>query len=343
MLVNKFLRRDIAIDLGTANTLIFVKGQGIVLNEPSVLALRHGAQANVGEISVGHEAKSMLGRAPENIQAVCPIKEGVITDFSQTTQMVKAFMEKVLPSGMFRPGMRITISVPCDATQVERRALREAAMSTGANEVSLIEAPMAAALGAGLPIAEAKASMVMDIGAGTTELAVIALCGVVHKLGLRMGGNSFDEAIAQHVRRQHGLAIGERTAERIKLEMGNALPSDGVDEMEITGQKVSEGVPRSVQLTSSEVFEAITEPLAQIVDAVKMVLEKLPAEVAADIAESGIVLSGGGALLRNLDQLLAAETGLSIRIADEPMSCVVRGTGMAMSNMADLAEMAVQE
>ncbi len=343
MITRKFLKKDLAIDLGTANTLIWVKGQGMVVNEPSVLAVRHADKGGQAVIAVGHEAKSMLGREPRNILAVRPIKDGVIADFTLTAQMLQALIDKALPKGMFRPTPRIIISVPGTSTQVERRAIREAALSAGATEVYLIEEPMAAALGAGLPVAEARGSMVLNIGGGTTELAVLSLGGVVHQSGLRRGGDHVEESIVNHVRRQHGLLIGERTAERIKIEAGDALAVDDVASLEVSGQKFSEGVPRSVMLSPREIREAMAEPLAQIVALVKNALEQTPAELAADLAASGLVLTGGGALLKNLDRLLMAETGLPIRIADEPLFCVAKGCALALENMSRHPEMAAQE
>lgn len=343
MITRKFLQKDLAIDLGTANTLIWVKGQGIVVNEPSVLAVRGSDKDGPTVIAVGHEAKSMLGRAPRNITAVRPIKDGVIADFTLTAQMLQAFIDKALPKGMFRSTPCIVISVPGNSTQVERRAIREAALSAGATEVYLIEAPMAAALGAGLPINEAKGTMVINIGGGSTELAVHSLGGVVYQEGIRIGGDHLEESIISHVRRQHGLLIGERTAERIKIDAGHALPAAEMASIEVGGLKFSEGVPRNVVLSSAEVRQALAEPLSQIVALVKNALKQTPAELAADLAENGIVMTGGGALLRNLDQLLRQETGLPVRMADEPLFCVVKGCGQALENRPQLEQLVAQE
>jgi rod shape-determining protein MreB len=339
----RFLRNDIAIDLGTANTLILVKGQGVVLNEPSVLAVSRGATGDPAVVAVGNEAKSMLGRAPGTINVVRPMREGVIADFHLSAQMIKAFIGKVSRKRTMRRSSRIIICVPCESTQVERRAIREAALSTGAKDVYLIEEPMAAAMGAGLPISEAKGSMVIDIGGGTTELAVIALGGIVYKSSTRVGGDHFEEAIVNHIRRQHGIQIGERTAEDIKIRLGNALPSSDSTVMEVTGHKISEGIPRTITISSSEIWEAISDALTQIVSSTKRVLENIPAELSADIADHGIVMTGGGALMRNIHTMLAEELGLPVHIANEPMTCVVRGCGLALDQLSRLSQIVVQE
>lgn len=343
MITRTFRKKDLAIDLGTANTLIGVKGQGVVVNEPSVLAVRAADKGGQTVFALGLEAKSMLGREPQNIRLVRPIRDGVIADFTSTAQMLQALVDKAWPKGVFRPAPRIAISVPATSTQVERRAIREAALSTGATEVYLVEAPMAAALGAGLPVAEAEGSMVIHFGAGTTELAVLSLGGVVRKAGLRLGGDHLEEHITHHVRRQHGILIGERTAERIKIEVGNVLFSEPITHLEVSGQKFSEGVPRSVMLSSTEVREALTDPLSSLMSLVRQALQQMPAELAADLAVNGIVLTGGGALLKNMDTWISEETGLPVRIADDPLFCVVKGCGMALENKAALTHWAAPE
>ncbi|MEE4298383.1 MAG: rod shape-determining protein [Pseudomonadales bacterium] len=331
--------RDLSIDLGTANTLIYVKDEGIVLNEPSVVAIRqHNNQKSVA--AVGVDAKRMLGRTPGNITAIRPLKDGVIADFQVCEKMLKHFIDKVHQGNRFmRPSPRVLICVPGKATAVERRAIRESALSAGASEVYLIEEPMAAAVGAGLPVHEARGTMVVDIGGGTTEIAVISLNGIVYSESVRVGGDRFDEAIVAYVRRTQGSLIGDATAERIKQEIGTAYPGKEVREIDVRGRNLAEGVPRSFTLTSSEVLEALQEPLAMIVQSVKSALEQTPPELASDIAESGIVLTGGGALLRDLDLLLAEETGLPVLVAEEPLTCVARGGGRAMELMDELGRL----
>ena len=293
----RYFSTDLAIDLGTANTLIFVRGQGIVLDEPSVVAIRHegGPQGKKTIQAVGKEAKAMLGKVPGNIEAIRPMKDGVIADFTVTEQMLKQFIKMVHPRGIFRPSPRIIICVPCGSTQVERRAIRESALGAGASDVYLIEEPMAAAIGAGLPVSEASGSMVVDIGGGTTEVGVISLGGMVYKGSVRVGGDKFDEAIISYIRRNYGMLIGEPTAEAIKKQIGSAFPGSEVKEMEVKGRNLSEGVPRSFTISSNEVLEALTDPLNQIVSAVKNALEQTPPELGADIAERGMMLTGGGA------------------------------------------------
>ena len=329
----KYLRglfsNDLSIDLGTANTLIYVRGQGIVLNEPSVVAVRHGN--GMREVAaVGAEAKRMLGRTPGNITTHRPMKDGVIADFTHTEEMLKQFIRKVHTSRFLRPSPRVLICVPCGSTQVERRAIKESAEEAGAREVYLIEEPMAAAIGAGIPVDEARGSMVIDIGGGTSEVAVISLNGIVYSQSVRIGGDRFDEAIINFVRRSHGTLIGETTAERIKIEIGNAYPQAEVREMEVSGRNLAEGVPRMIAINTTEVLEALHEPLAGIISAVKHALEKTPPELCADVAERGIVLTGGGALLRDLDKLISEETGLHVHVADDPLTCVARGGGRAL-------------
>ncbi len=323
---------DISIDLGTANTLVYVLNKGIVLNEPSVVAIRQdrGPGGPKAIAAVGHEAKMMLGRTPGNIVAIRPMKDGVIADFTITEKMLQHFIRKVHETRFLKPSPRVLICVPCGATQVERRAIRESAMGAGAREVYLIEEPMAAAVGAGMPINEARGSMVLDIGGGTTEIAVLSLNGIVFSTSVRVGGDRFDESIINYVRRKYGSLIGEATAERIKQEIGTAFPSDEVQEMEVRGRNLAEGIPRSITVNSTEVLEALQEPLKNIVSAVKTVLEQTPPELGADIAERGMVLTGGGALLRDFDRLLMEETGLPVVIAEDPLTCVARGGGRVL-------------
>jgi rod shape-determining protein MreB len=320
---------DLSIDLGTANTLIFVRGQGIVLNEPSVVAVRH-SHGGREVAAVGAEAKKMLGRTPGNITTHRPMKDGVIADFTHTEEMLKQFIKKVHTSRFLRPSPRVLICVPCGSTQVERRAIKESAEEAGAREVYLIEEPMAAAIGAGIPVDEARGSMVIDIGGGTSEVAVISLNGIVYSQSVRIGGDRFDDAIINYVRRNHGTLIGETTAERIKLEIGCAFPQAVIKEMEVSGRNLAEGVPRMIVLNSNEVLEALHEPLSGIISAVKQALEQTPPELCADVAERGIVLTGGGALLRDLDKLISEETGLHVHVADDPLTCVARGGGRAL-------------
>jgi len=323
---------DLSIDLGTANTLIYVRGQGIVLNEPSVVAIRQdrGPGGPKSIAAVGIEAKLMLGRTPANITAIRPLKDGVIADFTITEKMLQHFIHKVHEARFFKPSPRVLICVPCGSTQVERRAIRESAAGAGAREVYLIEEPMAAAIGAGMPVDEARGSMVLDIGGGTSEVAVISLNGIVYSSSVRIGGDRFDDAIINYVRRNYGTLIGEATAERIKHEIGSAYPGKEIMELEVKGRNLSQGIPRSFTLNSNEILEALQEPLAGIVGAVKTALEQTPPELGADVAERGIVLTGGGALLRDLDKLLMEETGLPVVVADDPLTCVARGGGRAL-------------
>ncbi|HKC54139.1 MAG TPA: rod shape-determining protein [Burkholderiales bacterium] len=336
---------DMAIDLGTANTLIYVRGKGIVLDEPSVVAIRQEGGPNSKKTiqAVGKEAKMMLGKTPGNITAIRPMKDGVIADFTVTEQMLKQFIKKVHQSRLFAPSPRIIICVPCGSTQVERRAIREAAIEAGASQVFLIEEPMAAAIGADLPVAEATGSMVVDVGGGTTEVGVISLGGMVYSGSVRVGGDKFDEAIINYIRRNYGMLIGETTAETVKKEIGSAFPGSEVREMEVKGRNLAEGIPRSFTISSNEILEALTEPLNQIVGAVKSALEQTPPELGADIAEKGMVLTGGGALLRDLDRLLMEETGLPVIVADDPLTCVVRGSGKALERMDKLGSIFASE
>ncbi len=320
---------DISIDLGTANTLIYVKGKGIVLDEPSVVAIRTvGTQRSVA--AVGIEAKRMLGRTPGNIVAIRPLKDGVIADFHVTEKMLQLFIGKVHENSIIRPSPRVLVCVPAQSTQVERRAIKESALGAGAREVYLIEEPMAAALGADLPVDDASGSMVVDVGGGTTEIAIISLNGIVFSESVRIGGDRFDEAIVGYVRRRFGTLIGDSTAERIKQDIGTAVIIKDEHEIDVRGRNLAEGIPKQLTLKSNQIQEALSEPLAQITAAVKNALEQSPPELASDIAERGIVLTGGGALLKGLDELLAAETGLPVLIADDPLTCVARGGGRAL-------------
>jgi rod shape-determining protein MreB len=325
---------DISIDLGTANTLIYVRGKGIVLNEPSVVAIRQDRSGGSRTIeAVGMEAKRMLGRTPENVTAIRPMKDGVIVDFTTTEKMLQYFIRKVHKSKLLRPSPRILVCVPVGATQVERRAIRESATGAGARRTYLIEEPLAAALGAGLPIDEAQGSMVLDIGGGNSEVAVISLNGIVYSSSVRIGGDKFDDAIISYVRRNYGVLIGEATAERVKHEIGTAYPGKELLEIEVKGRNLSEGVPRSFTLNSNEILESLQEPLFGIVSAVNMALEQTPPELGADIAERGIVVTGGGALLRDFDRLIMEETGIPVVIAEDPLTCVARGGGRALEMM----------
>ena len=305
------------------------------LDEPSVVAIRqHNNQKSVA--AVGVDAKRMLGRTPGNITAIRPLKDGVIADFQVTEKMLQHFIKKVHKNSFIRPSPRVLVCVPCQATEVERRAIRESVISAGARDVRLIEEPMAAAIGAGLPVYEAVGTMVIDIGGGTTEIAVISLNGVVYSQSVRVGGDRFDDSIIAYVRRTQGSLIGDTTAERIKQEIGAAFPSDVVKEIDVRGRNLAEGIPRSFTLNSHEILEALQEPLQIIVQSVKGALEQTPPELAADIAESGIVLTGGGSLLQGLDQLLANETGLPVIIAEDPLTCVARGGGKALEMMDNM-------
>jgi rod shape-determining protein MreB len=331
---------DLAIDLGTANTLVYVKGKGIVLSEPSVVAVRADGRGPNKVLAVGKEAKMMLGRTPGNIVAIRPMKDGVIADFEITEAMLRHFIRKVHNRRtLIRP--RIIVSVPSGITQVEKRAVRESAESAGAREVYLIEEPMAAAIGAGLPITEPTSNMVVDIGGGTTEVAVISLAGIVYSKSVRVAGDKMDEAILQHIKRKYNLLIGERTAELIKTTIGNAYPGDVVERMQIKGRDLVSGIPKIIEIDSDEVRESIREQIDTIVETVKIALEQTPPELAADIVDRGIVLTGGGALLKGLDNLLREETGLPITITEDPLSTVVLGSGKALDNIDILREVMI--
>jgi rod shape-determining protein MreB len=331
---------DLAIDLGTANTLVYVKGKGIVLSEPSVVAVRKNDRDRSRVLAVGRDAKMMLGRTPGNIVAIRPMKDGVIADFEITEAMLRHFIRKIHNRrSLIRP--RIIICVPSGITPVEKRAVRESAESAGAREVYLIEEPMAAAIGAGLPITEPICNMVVDIGGGTSEVAVISLAGIVYSKSVRMGGDKMDEAILQFVKRTYNLLIGERTAEIIKTTIGNAYPGSEVETMDVKGRDLVTGIPKIININSDEVRQAIQEQIDTIVAVVKGALEQTPPELAADIVDRGIYLTGGGALLKNLDVLLHQETGLPIKIADDPLSTVVMGSGRALDNLNILKEVMV--
>ena len=336
---------DLAIDLGTANTLIYAKGHGVVLNEPSVVAIQHvaGIRGKKNVIAVGREAKSMLGRVPYSIEAIRPMKDGVIADFIITEQMLKHFIRSIHAKSFLRPSPRIIICVPCGSTQVERRAIRESALAAGASEVYLIEEPMAAAIGAGLPVADACGSMVVDIGGGTTEVAIISLGGMVYKGSVRIGGDKFDEAIVNFIRRNYGMLIGDQTAENLKKQIGVAYPSAEYKEMEVTGRNLAQGIPQSFTVSTTEMLEALNEPLNGLVTAIKIALENTPPELSSDIADRGIILTGGGALLKDLDKMISEETGIPVILADEPLTCVVRGCGMALERLEGLASIFTSE
>ncbi|MBW1990077.1 MAG: rod shape-determining protein [Deltaproteobacteria bacterium] len=333
---------DLAIDLGTANTLVYVRGKGIVLSEPSVVAVRTDNRHRDKVLAVGTDAKRMLGRTPGNIVAIRPMKDGVIADFEVTEAMLSHFIRKVHNRGAFvRP--RIVIAVPSGITQVEMRAVKESAESAGAREVFLIEEPMAAAIGAGLPIIEPTCNMVVDIGGGTTEVAVISLAGVVYSRSIRVAGDKMDRAIIQYIKRKYNLLIGERSAEAIKTMIGNAYPDpEHVETIEVKGRDLVSGIPKILAIDSEEVRIAISEQIDAIVETVKIALEQTPPELSADIVDRGIVLTGGGALLKNLDKLLREETGLPVTVADDPLSTVAQGTGKALDSIEILREVALR-
>lgn len=335
-----WLSNDLAIDLGTANTVLYVKGKGIVLREPSVVAVRQDSRGHK-VLAVGQDAKEMLGKTPGTINAIRPIKDGVIADFEVTEAMLRYFINKVHNRRtLVHP--RIMISVPSGITQVEKRAVRESAESAGAREVYLIEEPMAAAIGANLPITEPTANMIIDIGGGTTEVAVISLAGIVYAKSVRVAGDKMDEAILQYIKRKHNLAIGERTAERIKTTIGNVMPEDPYETMDIKGRDLVSGVPKTLTITADEIQSAIQEQVDVIIEAVRVALEVTPPELAADIVDQGIVLTGGGALLKNLDKSLKEETGMPIIVADDPLSSVVLGSGQALDNLDILREVTIE-
>ena len=337
-----FFSNDLAIDLGTANTLIYSKGLGVVCNEPSVVAVQN--DANTGKrkvVAVGAEAKMMLGRTPESISAIRPMKDGVIADFEITEEMLRYFIRKAHHrKALLRP--RIIICVPHGITEVEKRAVKESAESAGAREVYLIEEPMAAAIGAGLPITEPCGSMILDIGGGTTEIAVISLKGIVYSRSVRVGGDKMDEAIANYVKRRYNMLIGERTAEQIKIAVGSAIPTGENLVIEVKGRDLVHGVPRAVVVTEDEIRDALLEPINQIVDVVKMALEKTPPELSSDIVDRGIAMAGGGSLLRNLDRLISEETGLPVTLVEDPLAAVVIGSGMVLDQLDQLKDVIAQ-
>jgi rod shape-determining protein MreB len=332
---------DLAIDLGTATTLVYVKGKGIVSNEPSVVAISRDPRGNQKILAIGEEAKNMLGRTPGNIIPIRPMKEGVIADFEITEQMLRYFILRAHNRKSFvRP--RVVVCVPSGITPVERRAVKESAESAGAREVYLVDEPMAAAIGAGLPITEPSGNMILDIGGGTTEVAVISLSGIVTSNSIRVGGDKMDEAIIQYVKRKYNLFIGERTAELVKIKLGNALPTDGDDDMmEVKGRDLVAGIPKTLEVTAAEVRDALTDPLNDIVDVVRITLERTPPELASDIVDKGIVMTGGGSLLKNIDILLRNVINLPITIVDDAMTTVVMGSGKLLDDMDLLREVTI--
>ena len=332
--------KDLAIDLGTANTLIYLKGKGIILTEPSVVAVKEDGRLK-RVIAIGEEAKRMIGKTPGSIKAIRPLREGVIADFEVTEAMIRYFIQKVHNRGyLVKP--RIMISVPSGTTQVERRAVKESAESAGAREVYLIEEPMAAAIGAGLPVTEPVANMIVDIGGGTTEVAVISLGGIVVSHSIKVAGDKIDESILQYIKRKYNLLIGEATAEQIKIKIGNVKPEEPYETMDIKGRDLVTGVPKTLTINSKEIQEAIKEPIDLIVQAIKQVLEETPPELAADMVEHGIWLSGGGALLKNLDRLIEEETGLTVHLAENPLTCVALGAGKALDEIDKLKKVTVE-
>ena len=323
---------DMAIDLGTANTLVYVKGRGVVCNEPSVVAIHHDKRGNKRVVAVGTEAKAMLGRCPMDIQAVRPLKDGVIADFEVTEAMLRYFIEKVNGRRNF-VAPRMIVCIPYGTTEVEKRAVRESAESAGAREVHLIEEPIAAAIGADLPITEPTGNMVVDIGGGTTEVAVISMAGIVYSRSIKVGGDHMDEAIIQHVRRRHDLLIGPRMAEEVKVQLGNAWADNQSWEMQVKGRDLIRGYPRIVTVQSDEIRDALEEPINLILEAVASSLEHTPPELLSDIVERGIIMTGGGSLLRGLDHLISEHTGLPVLVADDPLSAVVKGSGRALEEI----------
>jgi len=333
-----FFSNDLAIDLGTANCLVYAKDRGIIVNEPSVVAVHQGFRGAQKILAVGKEAKEMLGRTPGSIRAIRPMKDGVIADFEVTQAMLRYFIQKsMLRSKLVKP--RIIICIPFGITQVEKRAVKESAEQAGAREVYLIEEPMAAAIGADLPITDPSGNMIVDIGGGTTEVAVISLGGIVFSKSVRVAGDKFDEAIASYVKKKYSLLIGERTAEQIKITLGNAYPlDDDKKSTEVKGRDLIGGAPKTIQITAEEVREALTDPVSEVIEAIKIALEKTPPELSADIVDNGIILAGGGSLLANLDLLIKEKTGLPVSIAEDPLTCVVRGCGKCLESMALLKQ-----
>ncbi|UCD84073.1 MAG: rod shape-determining protein [Deltaproteobacteria bacterium] len=332
---------DLAIDLGTANTLIYLKGKGIVVNEPSVVAVQKDSRGVKRVLSVGEEAKKMQGRTPGSIMAIRPMKDGVIADFEVTAEMLKYFIRKAHNRRtLLRP--RIIICIPLGITEVEKRAVRESAESAGAREVYLIDEPMAAAIGAGLPITEASGNMVVDIGGGTTEVAVISLSGIVYSRTVRVAGDKMDEAIVQYIKRKYNLLIGERTAEIIKMSIGTAYPTEGNEKMEVKGRDLVAGVPKTLEISNEEIREAMIEPINAVIEVIRNALERIPPELAADIVDRGIVLAGGGSLLRNIDILLREETGLPVMLTEDPLTCIVLGSGKVLEDIELLKKVALR-
>ncbi len=332
---------DLAIDLGTANTLVYAKGKGVVVSEPSVVAVTKDGRGPDKVRAVGREAKEMVGRTPGNIVAIRPMKDGVIADFEIAEAMLRYFIMRVHNrSTLVRP--RIVVAVPSGITEVEKRAVRESAMSAGAREVYLIEEPMAAAIGAGLPVTEPSGNMIVDIGGGTTEVAVLSLSGIVYSNSTRVGGDKMDEAIINYVKRKYNLLIGERTAELVKVTIGTAYPIDAIQSMEVKGRDLVAGVPKTLELKSDEICEALAEPINTVVESVKIALESTPPELSADIVDKGVVMTGGGALLANLDLLLREATGLPVMLAEDPLSAVVLGTGRCLDELDLLRDVAVR-
>lgn len=329
-----FSSKDIGIDLGTANTIVFMKGKGVIIREPSVVAVDKRTET---VRYVGKEAKEVIGRTPGSIVAVRPLKDGVIADFDITANMIQIFIKKAFNGKMFSKP-RVIICIPSGVTAVEKRAVREAAIKAGARKVSVIEEPMAAAIGAGLPVAEATGSMVVDIGGGTTEVAVLSLGGIVAAKSIRVGGDAFDEAIINFIKKQYNLLIGERTAENIKIEVGSAYEYEGEQSIEIKGRDLMDGLPKNIVISADEIRDALKDPLSNVVDAIKVTLEKTPPELASDIIDSGITLTGGGALLKGLDNLITTETDIQVKIAENPLDCVAEGTGIVLENLDKLNE-----
>ncbi len=339
-MINKFLgifSNDIGIDLGTANTLVYVRDRGIVLREPSVVAMQQGTRE---VLEVGEEAKRMLGRTPGNIIAVRPLKDGVISDFEVTEEMLKRFIKKVhKKKRLFSPRPRVVIAVPSGITEVEKRAVRESAYNAGARLVTLIEEPMAAAIGVGLPVQEAAGNMIVDIGGGTTEVAIISLAGIVFSRSIRVAGDELDEAIINYMKRAYNLVIGERTAEEIKIKIGSAYPMEKETSLEVRGRDLVAGLPKTLTVTSQEVREALLDPISSIVESIRITLERCPPELSADLVERGVVLAGGGALLRGLDRLIAEETGIPVYVAEDPLSAVAEGTGKVLQELEFLTKL----
>lgn len=332
---------DLAIDLGTANTLVYLKGKGIVSNEPSVVAIQKDSKGAKKVLAVGREAKEMLGKTPANVVAIRPMKDGVIADFEVTEAMLRHFITKSHNrKTLVKP--RIIVCVPVGITEVEKRAVKESALSAGAREVYLIEEPMAAAIGAGLPITEASGNIIVDIGGGTTEIAVISLGGIVFSKSIRIGGDKMDEAIVQHIKKRYNLLIGETTAEKIKIQIGSAYPSGEDKTMEVKGRSLVAGIPKTIEVNASEIRDALSEPVNAILNAIKESLEKTPPELAADIVDKGIVLAGGGALLTNLDVLIREETGLPVMIAEDPLAAVATGGGKALDELDLLRQIVIE-